>query len=395
LAFQGDDTGTLSLLNRQLSFGLLPSSLVLSKARRFLLVANHGDEGPPANTVAKAARGWEMRRVFSTTATASIRLEESGALGDGVSFIAHPSISQEENELKQFYAHPNCTGISPDGKLFVTCDKNCDCFYWFTVDETNGALTPQAAPVIQDVATGPLYFAWHPSQPLLYCLNSRQPSLDSYRFDGVGGMSKVASLEVLDVDMTDRGTSFTQGELVLGADGLHLYSLGSVVRKSGRSAERTGFLNVFSVAADGSLAVEQSLELTATDPRGLALSANGRWLAIASPFDGAVVIVLLGSDGVAVEYARHELPGAYRAVFLGEPLPAPAPEAKPAAEDAPEANAAAEAGDADAASAAGAADAGDTAATAGAGGTAALASAAGVGGAVGVSNAATAPGSQP
>jgi 6-phosphogluconolactonase len=317
-AWRADEAGNLALLNRQHSFGPLPGSLVLSRDRRYLLVANHGEEAPPANVVARGNRGWEMRRVFSTTATICLQLGEEGALGNGVGIVEHPSISQEENEFKQFYAHPSCTGISPHTDAFMTCDNRCDNFYWFALDESSGKLDALASPVYQEIASGPLHFAWHPSQQLLYCVNSRAPTLDIYRYDGAGGMSRVAGVDALEVDMTDRNTSFTQGQLLFGADGRHLYSLGSVAHATGRSAERAGFLNVFAVATDGSLSAQQSLELSAVEPRGLALSPNGRWLVVTSPYDNTFVVVLIGVDGVAVEYATHDLPGAYRAVFIAE-----------------------------------------------------------------------------
>jgi hypothetical protein len=119
--------------------------------------------------------------------------------------------------------------------------------------------------------------------------------------------------------------------MALSRDGLWLYSLGSIVRLGELEDERHGYLGVFKVAEDGSLALVQSLELALREPVGLALSPGSRWLAVTSTLDDAVALLHVADDGTVEASGSLNVPGAAKAVFVGNAADEPGAFATPAA----------------------------------------------------------------
>jgi 6-phosphogluconolactonase (cycloisomerase 2 family) len=226
---------------------------------------------------------------------------------------------------------------------------------------------PLGAPIPQDrPSTGPQHLAAHPSSNILYCSNAKYPSIDIYEYtidniDDIGdaqavGMLSTGSVKSLPVDTTVAAISFKHGGLLLGNDDSCLYSIGSVTQSwtveeikaaprrkadgakpaeapnkmdsAGETREKTlvaisrevsssaGYLYAYSVGDSGALTPLQDIALSCTDPVALALSPDGRWLAVASNSDDTIILFSVANDGTLQERSRAEMTSAACLAFM-------------------------------------------------------------------------------
>ncbi len=158
-----EQSGTLTLINRQASRGGAPCHLVVDGTGRNVLVANY---------------------VGGNVAVLPIRSD--GKLAAATGFIQHSGASVEP---RQAGPHAHSINLSADNRLAFVADLGLDKILVYRFDAEHGTLTPndpQATPV--NPGGGPRHFAFHPSGKFAFTNNEISSSVTSFRYDGQKGL---------------------------------------------------------------------------------------------------------------------------------------------------------------------------------------------------------------
>jgi 6-phosphogluconolactonase len=127
----------------------------------------------------------------------------------------------------------------------------------------------------------------------------------AFSVDRNGGLKQLQSLPTLPAGADAKGAS--TAEIFVRPDGKTLY-----VSNRGHDS-----LAVYSIAADGKLALLQHVLSVPATPRGFGLSADGRWLVCAGQKSGTLNAYRVGRDGKLTDTRQAvEAPAAAAVVFV-------------------------------------------------------------------------------
>lgn len=258
-----------------------PSYFWLDYTGDYALVAHHSNRGQ----VTKLARG-EDGSFFSKTVTddaglALFTVEKDGSLGELVDYALTPG---KEPYGPHASSHEHCVAASPDGELFLVCDKGLDCIYSFRLDRDEGRLkllqTTDTEP-----GSAPRYVVFHPALPVVYENNERRSVLHTYGYDSRTG--RLTRLNSLPLCAEGAGEGMQPAALALSPDGTRLYA-------SVRGAET---ISVLELDSSGIPHILQTISCGGENPRGLCLSPDGRFLLCANTDSGSITRFSVAKDG--------------------------------------------------------------------------------------------------
>jgi len=283
----GPESGKLNLVSEKPSLSAEPCFTCLDKSRHFILVSHHVDFGFVTKIV-KHEQGYAATTVFDDTALVLFRINPDGSLGEACDLALTPG---EGSSGPHTISRHHSVQADPSGELFVVCDKGLDRFHTYRLDREHGKLVR-----LQDTAveTGlvPRYGVFHPSLRIFYANFERKTVVHAYRYDvATGSLDPVCSVPLLPGE-----TAFDGQKKVESADIL-IHPNGRYLYVSIRGANTIALLDVDD---GGSISLRESVDCGGVNPRGLAISPDGRFLFAGNIDSGNIATFAIGADGSLV-----------------------------------------------------------------------------------------------
>jgi len=189
-------SGTLSLLNRQLTHGSAPCYVSVDQTNRYALVANYSQ----GNVV-------------------MFPIQSDGSLAPASDMHQHQGSST--NVQRQKAAHAHCFVIDPGNRFAHAADLGAEKVYTYRLDLVDGKLLPHAE-LTTRAGSGPRHLTYHPNGKWAYLLHELDSTLAMLSYDAeVGRFEELQHLSMLPDDFT--GESYA-AEVRVSPDGRFVYA---------------------------------------------------------------------------------------------------------------------------------------------------------------------------
>lgn len=186
------------------------------------------------------------------------------------------------------YAH--CVLPSPDNRfVYIPYVKDNNALYQYGFDPATGALTPldplDAGP---PAGSGPRHLVYHPRLPLVYFSEEQGLGVSIYRRAEDGRLLLWHRSRAVPADAPASGLS--SSDIVITPDGTHLYT---GIRGHAHAYD---FIACYAVGDDGSLTA-RGLVPADKIPWGMAVSPDGRFLAVTGAESATLMLYAIAADG--------------------------------------------------------------------------------------------------
>lgn len=247
--------GALTELSRQPVLGRGPCHVACDAAGSVLLAANYGD-----GTVSV------------------LPLREDGVIQPLSELVCHPGWGK-------FGPHAHCSVFAPDEQRIWVCDLGLDklmCYQWDGPSRTmmlDSALTLQL-----EAGKGPRHILFHPGNGCAYLLDELGSRINTFRRNPeTGALTLQQTLSLIPEDFT----AHNGGAAVrLSKDGRFLYC----------SNRGHNSVAVFSIGADGLLALLQRADCGGDFPRDMDFDPEGNYLYVANQRSETVDVLSVDKD---------------------------------------------------------------------------------------------------
>lgn len=301
LSFRIGEDGNLTLLNRRDSLCPEPSYLCIDRTGEYLLACHCADPFHVTKLKRQPDGTLTNEVLFDDGGVILYRLEPDGSIGAAVDALTWPgqnrlSETSKVNvdpvsghvQLVEIISRLHSVLMSPDGEMFITCDKGMDRIYAFKLDRERERLvhtdTFQAA-----WSSFPRYAAFHPTLPMIYVNSEWCGDVNVLTYDSKAGtLRHAATVSALDRDygLVD-GKPVGAQDILLSPDGRTMY-----VTTCGIHA-----ISVFTTDEDGIPHLRDVVNSRGRLPRGLTFSPDGRFLLSGNMLSGDVTVFRVKDDG--------------------------------------------------------------------------------------------------
>jgi 6-phosphogluconolactonase len=253
-AFAIAESGALARVGEESSEGRGPCYVSVDRSGRAVLVANY-DEG----------------------SVALLPIGAGGAIGAATSVDQHHG--KGPNVERQEAPHAHCIVVDPSNRYALAADLGIDRVLMYALNVEQGTLQRiDPGDATLRPGAGPRHIVFHRRLPLVYVVNELDSTITRLRLDaGRGALTTADSVSTLPAGWT--GTSY--------AADIHVAPLGDVLYVSNRGHNS---IAAFSIAADGALALRQTISTNGDWPRNFSLDPTGRWLLVANQHSGTIVV---------------------------------------------------------------------------------------------------------
>jgi 6-phosphogluconolactonase len=187
----------------------------------------------------------------------------------------------------------HCVFPSPDNRfLYIPYVKETNALFQYAFDPATGGLAPLKPKDARPPAdSGPRHLVYHPRLPLVYFSEEQGLGVSVYNRDDDGRLTLAQRARAVPDDAPASGVSAS--DIVITPDGRHLYA---GIRGHAHDFD---FIACYAVGDDGNL-VPRGRVATDKIPWGMALSPDGRFLAVTG-FDSATLVLysIAGDGGLA------------------------------------------------------------------------------------------------
>ena len=252
------ESGSLTFLNRQPSYGTDPCHLIVDKTGRNVLVAN-----------------------FMSGTVCVLPIRDDGSLGDATAVIQHHGSSIDPG--RQSGPHAHAVTLDDAGRYALVPDLGMDKLMVYHFDAQLGKLAPNDEPWVEVAeGAGPRQVAMHPSGEYAYLINELDSTMTAYRYHGdAGTLREIQTLSTLPQDFV--GTS-TCAEVQISPSGKFLYG-------SNRGHDS---IVVYAVdEQDGMLTCIGHTNTQGETPRNFTISPDGDFLLVANQDTDNIVVFRL------------------------------------------------------------------------------------------------------
>ena len=198
-AFRIDEqTGQLTVLNRQPTDGKNGVRLIVDPSNRFIVLAN-----------------------YASGTVAVLPIKPDGSLAPLSDLAAIPG-KPGPHRTRQESSHPHDTLFERQGRFVVVPDLGLDAVFVYKLDTARGKLVANDPPsVASRPGAGPRHVDFHPSKPYAYVINELDSTITTYRVDPERGELKpVQVITTLPPDFTG---SSTTSEVAVAPSGRFVY----------------------------------------------------------------------------------------------------------------------------------------------------------------------------
>lgn len=286
-AFRVDPVqGDLIEINRQPSFGSLPSYVAVDRQGTYLLATNHTGKDPITKTARDSSGKYVITLEYDDATTVLFPLNEDGSIADPCDIHRHPGTGGPLTH--QTHAQLHSIMMSPSGNLFAVCDKGNDRIALIRIDREERKLLLCNGEGFEALPGSlPRYSVFHPQQPYLFVNHEGKAVVSALRYDECGNLSLICIESALPDDIQDR-PGMKQSDLRIHPSGKYLYSLVRGIHA----------ITVFEINRDtGSITRKQTVHLEGRNPRGCAISPDGNFIHVAMLDSDKVVALAIGEDG--------------------------------------------------------------------------------------------------
>ena len=297
-AFRIDpDTGDLSEINHQSTFGTMPAYLCPDSTGKYLLACNHSGLEWVTRVVKDAGGKYRMEPVYGDSTLVLYPLAEDGAIEEPCDVRVFPVEGG-------FTACLHYVQASPDGEFFAMCDRNLNRVYFLSLDGERRRLILRSTlqyPCGTDHKNGhaPRYGCFHPQKKIFYFNSEYKPLITTVAYDGNAGLRTLQVQEAVPAMEGIESRKYSQSDLRVSADGRFLYELFRDVN----------CICVFALDGETGLPeMIQTLPLEGEGPRGMQFSPDGRFLLVAN-LDTADITTLAVRDDGTVAATGHRAYG--------------------------------------------------------------------------------------
>ena len=274
------ETGMLTKLQDELSFGGHPSYIALDPEKHYM-ITTHFCPMPPVPVVAKREDGsYEMRPTYGDTTTVLRRILPDGSLGDPCDVIYHAP----ENRRP---AHMHCVVPDPTGEMYAACDIGLDRVYMYRIDSANGKLEILGGkPTEHTSGAGSRYCAFHPTKPWLFVNSEHKPVMTAFRYTKAGELTEICTVSSFPEGTDERG--LMASDIAMDKGGKYIYNC----------MRGTDTVSVFEIDGEtGTLRLVQVYQMEGKKPRSCEISPDGKYLIVANTESDLVEVIAIDSDG--------------------------------------------------------------------------------------------------
>lgn len=198
-AFRIDEqTGQLTVLNRQPTNGKNGVRLVVDPSNRFIVLAN-----------------------YASGTVAVLPINSDGSLAP-LTDLATLSGKPGPHRTRQESSHPHDTLFDRQGRFVVVPDLGLDAVFVYKLDTASGKLVANDPPsVTSRPGAGPRHVDFHPSKPYAYVINELDSTITTYRIDpDRGELKPMQVITTLPPAFTGNSTT---SEIAVAPSGRFLY----------------------------------------------------------------------------------------------------------------------------------------------------------------------------
>lgn len=257
-----DETGKLSLVNRQAAGGTSPCHLTVDPSGKHVLVVGYG-----SGTVAV------------------LPLDDDGKLQPVSQRIEHRGSSV--NKERQSSPHPHQIVLDRSGRFAFVPDLGLDQIVQYRFDQEKGRPTPNEPPfVATKPGAGPRHVAMHPDGKRAFGINELDLTVAAYELDGEGGTLKELSTVAAHAEGVSRD-GVSGAEIAVHPNGRCLYA----------SLRGVDEIVVFKIGDGGELEFVERVPTGGKTPRNFTLDPSGKWLLVGNQNSGTITAFRIGDDG--------------------------------------------------------------------------------------------------
>ncbi len=311
LAFRVDPkNGNLTLINEQPSVLPEPSYLCMDKTKKYIMACHCSDpwhvtrikknkDGRPGSEVLFDDTGVVLFQILDDGAVGPacdvMLTEGNGGLGTDSQKNVDPVSGHIQ--LVRVISRLHSVIASPDGRMFVTCDKGMDRIITFRLDENMGRIIALHTYQMEELGCFPRYGVFHPRVPMFYANNENLAMLNCFSYDAEEGSLKSRQKVRLlfeEVGLVE-GKPVGAQDIMIHPDGKTLYV----------SLCGLNLIAVLSVAEDGLVELKQNIPSGGILPRGLAISPDGRCLLSGNMVSGDITTFYIDVDGTLISTGKN------------------------------------------------------------------------------------------
>lgn len=285
------DSGDLRELGpEQPTFGTLPVYLALDKTRRWLIVCNHSDKQVVTGYTRAEDGKYHVTTHYSIVTAAAYPVQEDGALGDAtdvVPFYQDRTVHPPQNACLHY------VGFAGDGKHLIMTNMKQDMLLMYDLDTEKGRLI-ECDRIYLQKGSFPHYGVFHPTRRLFYLNYEHAHIFSTVAYDDAWRLTVKDDINVAPtLDPTNRPKKVLQTDVIISKDGQHLYDL----------YRGPNHIWVLALDANSGLPVKQQ-EFSFPEngnPRGGAISPDGKYLLIADTDNHLLRTLMINSDGTLTD----------------------------------------------------------------------------------------------
>lgn len=314
IAFIRNSDGTLSLLDRSISYGSRPCYLTMTQSGRYLLVANHGSHTTVTCSYQKKEDGsYELVRGFDESSVAVFALKKDGSFDRLCDLVKMEGKGYWCHGGGQSTSHIHCV-IEKNGTVIV-CNRGTDEIAVMKLDENTGKLTPVE---IFHVHAGyaPRHAVFHPSLPVIYVIFENYPAVGIYeiRKDDTLQLKRIIGTmedsfylchplplhEKRHADVDEVNTCAMMNHRLPMGSQLQVTHDGKILFVSSRLYSSVGCITSYGIDASGDLHLQHVNPMPGSDIRGFGLDEKNRILA-AGIMDRNRIVLFSYDDSIRLQ----------------------------------------------------------------------------------------------
>lgn len=196
LAFALDkESGSMKLLSACPSYGVRASGLTVDKEGEYLIVTNHAGRKPITKTVRDCFGDLRLITEYDEANTVLFRLRGDGGVEAAVDVFRHTITGALPSQNNP---HPHQVAMSPDGSLFMVCDKGGDTIYVFSIDREKERLVLKGAAPYRDLpGSSPRYGVFHPKRQYYFMNHETKPVVHAFFYHEDGTLERIDTQDIL------------------------------------------------------------------------------------------------------------------------------------------------------------------------------------------------------
>ena len=272
-----EETGRLTLKNRQPSGGTSPCHLSVDRTGRVVLAANFGSGSVIC---------------LGLDADGSLKPVVEGTPGGFIQHEGEAGASQQKPVPRGHSIHP-----SPDGRFALACDLGLDKVFVHALDVGKATLAPHRFAATK-AGAGPRHFALHPSGRFGYAVNEKDLTVTAFAFNPQAGtLADLQTLSTLPADVTDT-KGMSTAEIVAHQNGKFLYA-------SNRGPDSIAMYAVDEPS--GKLEFLGAEPIRGKTPRNFVIDPSGRFLLAGGQNSNTVTVFAIDQASGKLSFTGHAL----------------------------------------------------------------------------------------